>query len=158
MIKITQPFLSELSAKAKSSPRLRMNHNFHKDDDDTLQRMLNAIEPTTYIRPHKHIAPMKREAFVILTGSVAVVEFDENGNITESIVLDRNTGNYSVEITPASYHSIFALESNTVVYELKDGPYIQPLDKIFAEWAPAEGEPKAQTFIEKVLKQVITSI
>lgn len=88
MIKIDINFINETSAKAKTSARKRMNYNFHKEDSATLQRMLNAIEPDSYIRPHKHENPDKVEAFFCLKGKMAVVEFDDSGEIVDHIILD----------------------------------------------------------------------
>ncbi|MCD6090895.1 MAG: WbuC family cupin fold metalloprotein, partial [Bacteroidales bacterium] len=70
MIKINEAFISVVSQKAKESPRKRINFNFHKEDTATLQRMLNAMEPGTYIRPHKHENPDKVEAFFALRGRI----------------------------------------------------------------------------------------
>jgi len=86
MIKINEEFIEITSAKAKTSKRRRMNYNFHKEDSATLQRMLNAMEPDTYIQPHKHEDPDKVEAFFALRGRILVVEFDDEGNISDHIL------------------------------------------------------------------------
>ena len=65
MIRIDKELLDSVSAKAKASPRLRVNFNFHEEAEDTLQRLLNAMEPGTYVQPHKHENPNKREAFLL---------------------------------------------------------------------------------------------
>ena len=44
-MKITQQIMDELTAQAKTSPRLRMNLDLRNGENDTSQRMLNAIEP-----------------------------------------------------------------------------------------------------------------
>lgn len=138
MIKINETLLIETSQKAKKSPRRRMNFNFHKEDAATLQRMLNAFEPDTYIHPHKHENPDKVEVFLVLRGRILVVEFDDAGNITEHIVLDAKNGNYGAEIAARTWHTIISLEEGSVAYEVKDGPYNVSVDKNFAVWAPSE--------------------
>jgi len=115
---VTPELLSEVSTKAKKSPRQRMNHNFHDDLADPINRMLNAFEPGTYVQPHKHEDPGKREVFILLKGSLLVVFFNNNGNPTEFILLDRDKGNYAVEIAPGTWHTIIALENGSVVYEV----------------------------------------
>ena len=85
MIKIDEAFIENVSQQAKATARRRMNYNFHHHDSDTLQRMLNAMEPDTYIRPHKHELPDKSEAFFCLRGRILVVEFDDKGNIKEGV-------------------------------------------------------------------------
>ena len=53
-MKITQALLDELTVKAKASPRLRMNLDLRDTDEDTSQRMLNAIEPDSPLPIHRH--------------------------------------------------------------------------------------------------------
>jgi cupin fold WbuC family metalloprotein len=122
--------------------------------DDRLQRLLNAIEPYSYIQPHKHEDPDKREIFFILRGRMVVVEYDDQGNITDHIILDASKGNFAVEIAERSWHSIISLEPGSVSYEFKDGPYDPIDDKNFARWAPREGEPGTKDFITRILNQL----
>lgn len=158
MIKIDGEFIESVSLKAKAAPRRRINYNFHPFPEDTLQRMLNAMEPETYIQPHKHEIPDKTEVFFCLRGKLLVVEFDDNGNVADYILLDSNSQNYGCEIAPRVFHSIICLESGSVAYEVKDGPYNPQDDKHFAPWAPSENDPKAYEFNEKVLQQLNISI
>ena len=154
MIKINEEFIEETSTKAKISKRRRMNYNFHKEDSATLQRMLNAMEPDTYIQPHKHEDPDKVEAFFALRGRILVVEFDDEGNISDHIILDPLNGNFGAEIAPRKWHSIISLEKNSVAYEVKDGPYNAKIDKNFASWAPMDGDPDASNYIQKILEKL----
>lgn len=112
------------------------------------------MEPDTYVQPHKHENPDKREAFIILKGRAAVIEFDEKGNITDHILLNSENGNYGVEIPSKTYHSVISLEEGTVLYELKDGPYYQIDDKNFAEWAPMEDHPEAAKYLVDIKKRI----
>jgi cupin fold WbuC family metalloprotein len=154
MIKIDHSFIEPVSEQAKVSPRRRKNYNFHKQDQDCLQRMLNAMEPDTYIRPHKHENPDKREAFFALRGRIAVIEFDDTGKATDFIILDPLAENFGAEIAERTWHVIISLEPGSVAYEIKDGPYNPNDDKIFAEWAPAEGDPNALEYNIKLLKDL----
>ena len=151
MIKIDTRLLDKTSAQAKASVRRRMNFNFHKEYSDTLQRLLNAMEPLSYIQPHKHENPDKREVFFSLRGRIAVIEFDEQGHITDHILLDPLTGNFGAEIPERTYHTIIALDQGTVAYEVKDGPYSPIDDKNFATWAPKEGAEDAAEYLEGLL-------
>jgi cupin fold WbuC family metalloprotein len=155
MIKITNDLLKSLSAEASTSVRKRKNHNFHLTESDLLQRMLNAVEPRSYIRPHKHLNPDKREAFIILKGSMAVVEFDEKGAISDHIILDASIGNYAAEITPASWHTVISLQSGSVYNEVKDGPYNIMKDKIFADWSPEEGSAEADQYLKTLHEKIV---
>ncbi len=154
MIKIDNSLISAISEKAQKSDRKRMNYNFHKAAYDSLQRLINAIEPYSYIQPHKHENPDKREIFFILKGRMAVVEFDDHGNILDHIILDAEKGNFAVEIPERTWHTIISLEKNSVAYEFKDGPYNADEDKNFATWAPKEGDSNSSAYIENLLENL----
>jgi cupin fold WbuC family metalloprotein len=153
MIRINQTILDKTTKKARLSDRLRMNFNYHPQLDDPMQRMLNAIEPHSYIQPHKHEDPDKTEVFLILRGRMMVVEFNEQGEIVDCDLLDANRGRYGVEIPPRTFHSIISLEEGSVAYEIKNGPYLAIEDKCFASWAPKEGEATTRQFISQSLKR-----
>jgi len=152
MLVIDRNILEALSAKAKTAPRKRINLDLHYGAHDVLQRLLNAMEPDTYVRPHKHDTPDKREVFIVLEGSIAIVIFDDEGNIEKHVVLDREKGVYLAEIPPKKWHTLICLQENTVMYEIKDGPYDAYTDKHFAAWAPEENTPEAETYFARLIR------
>jgi cupin fold WbuC family metalloprotein len=149
--RIDRLLLDRVTDLAANSSRGRKNHNFHKDYSDPLQRMLNAVEPWSYIRPHKHENPDKTEAFIILKGRMLILEFGPEGTLTGSVILDPSEGIYGAEIPPCTFHTIIALEPGTVVYEIKNGPYTPINDKNWAPWAPAEGSEEVTQYLKEVL-------
>jgi cupin fold WbuC family metalloprotein len=151
MIKINDQTIQPTIDKAQSSPRKRMNYNYHPELSDPLQRMLNAIEPGTYIQPHKHENPDKTEVFMVLKGKIAVLEFDDEGKVIDSIILDPQKGQYAAEIPPRTWHSIISLEKGSVAYEIKNGPYVQIEDKNFADWAPKEGDAEVEKYLQELI-------
>jgi cupin fold WbuC family metalloprotein len=153
MILINNEIVTKTINEAKNSPRKRKNHNFHKSLDANVQRMLNAIEPETYVQPHKHEVPDKMEVFIALKGKILVIEFDNIGNITDFMVISSEGDNYGIEIEPRTWHSIISLESGSVVYEIKDGPYSPIDDKNFAPWAPKEGDPRCVEYNRELVKK-----
>ncbi len=156
MIIINDFLLNRISEKASQSERLRKNYNFHHYDADPMQRMLNAMEPGTYIRPHKHEKPDKREIFIILKGSVAFVIFNNTGDVTDIVILDSTKGVFGIEIPPATWHTLVALKKKSVLYEIKDGPYDAAHDKMFADWAPPENATDAEAYLFQ-LKRTISN-
>ena len=154
MLKINQELTRQVSHKAKVSPRQRQNFNLHKEAGDLLQRLINAMEPGTYVHPHKHENPDKREVFLVITGTLLVIEFDENGNITDHIILNRDLGNFGVEIAQRKYHTIISLEKGSVAFEAKDGPYDPADDKYFATWAPPENSTECAAYIQAILTKL----
>lgn len=140
---ITEQLLDETTAKAKVNPRLRMNYNFHEDLDDPVNRLLNAMEPGTYLRPHRHLNPDKDEVFLLLRGKAAVFIFDESGNVTETIILCPTEGVYGAEIKAGVWHGMLVLESGSVVYEVKKGPFAPLSPENLAPWSPAAEDKEA---------------
>ncbi|MCD7850509.1 MAG: WbuC family cupin fold metalloprotein [Parabacteroides sp.] len=143
MILINEALLNETTERAKQSPRLRMNHNFHERLDDPVNRMLNALEPGTYLRPHRHLNPDKDEIFLLLRGRVAVFLFDDDGNVSRIQILDPKEGVYGAEIKAGAWHSLLVLESGSVIYEIKEGPFVPLSADNFAPWSPAPEETEA---------------
>lgn len=132
---ITEDLLDLVTAQAKGNDRLRMNYNFHETMDAPVHRMLNALEPGTYLPPHRHSD--KEETYLVLRGSLLAFFYDEEGNVTEKVCLNPLEGRYGLEIPPCVWHNIIVLESGTVIFEIKKGPY-QPLSpEDMASWAPA---------------------
>ncbi len=142
MIVIDKKLLDETTAKAKQSPRLRMNYNFHETLDDPVNRLLNAMEPDTYLRPHRHLNPCKNEVFILLRGKAAVFLFDNRGNITDTVILDPQKGCYGGEIPAGVWHGLVVLESGSVIYEIKQGPYAPLMPDDLAPWSPAADDSR----------------
>ena len=138
--------LMSMCHAAAVTPRLRKNLNLHTELDDPVQRLLNAFEPGTYLRPHRHAEPPKWELFVILTGRAAVLTFADDGRVLERVDLDAEGGTRLVEIQQAAWHTLVALAPRTVLFEVKRGPYLPNPPHDVAAWAPAEGDAKAAEF------------
>lgn len=119
---IDKELLDKVSEQAKDSPRLRMNYNFHQSLEEKCHRMLNAVEPRTVVPIHKH--PTKAESFVILRGKVRVTTHNDDGSIIEDVVLSQEGGNYGVDIPKNVWHKLESLESGSVIFECKEGPFV----------------------------------
>lgn len=140
------------SAQAKSSARLRMNHNFHEQLEDPINRMINAMEPGSYVRPHRHFQPPKEEIFLVLRGEIIFFLFDETGRITEKCLLNPLKGNYGAEIPAGTWHGLLVIEPDTILYEVKQGPFVPLVPTDFAPWSPAPEETEeVKRFMEKLL-------
>lgn len=147
---IDNNLVTGLQREACGNSRLRKTYNFHTESSDPMQRMLNAIEPGSYVQPHRHLDPAKREMFIILKGRVVVFIFDDHGVITNSVLLDAAHGNLGIEIMPREWHTIVSLATGSVVFEVKDGPYSVTDDKWFAPWAPVPATPEANSYLKKL--------
>lgn len=143
---IDHSLLDDLSAAAAASVRGRRNYNLHPVLEDPVQRLLNAMEPGTYIRPHRHGEPGKWELFVVLRGVAVALVFDGDGHLVDRVELRAGGPNHAIEIAPGAWHSIVVLEPRTVLLEVKPGPYSPLGDKDFAAWAPTEADAAAPGF------------
>ena len=121
---IDKQILDELTAQAKASPRLRMNYDLRNSAEDGSQRMLNALEPGTVMPIHRH--HQSSETVICLRGHFEELFYDEEGNLTETV--DMVPGGVVVNIEKDRWHSLRCLESGTVLFEAKDGPY-HPLEE-----------------------------
>ncbi len=120
---IDEKLLDQVSTQAKDSPRLRMNYNFHQSLDEKCHRFLNAVEPGTVVPIHRH--PSKDESFVLLRGKVRVTTHNDDGSIKESVVLNPKEGLYGVDIPKGVWHKVESLESGSVFFECKEGPFVE---------------------------------
>jgi cupin fold WbuC family metalloprotein len=146
LVWLDDAMIDQAVAYSRASPRGRMIAPFHKSPDDPLHRMLNALQPHSYVRPHRHLDPPKAEAWVVLRGAVAFFLFEEDGTILECARLGANDRRRGVDLSPGGYHGLIALEPDTVLYEVKTGPFAAISDKAFAPFAPVEGTPAAEAY------------
>ena len=123
---ITKEILDELTAKAKENPRLRCNLDMRNSVDDKSQRMLNALEPGTVMPIHRHLA--SSETVIIIRGRIRWLFYDEQGLITESTELWSDGDVRMLNVEKGRWHSLECLESGSVLFEAKDGPY-HPLEE-----------------------------
>ena len=146
--------VNALLRRARSSKRRRAIYNYH-GPTERLQRMLNAGMRDTYVAPHVHDQPRKLEIFVVLKGSVAVVAFEDGGDLADCVILSDKGPVRATEIPAGTWHSFVVLTRSAVVYELVDGRYDPLTHKHFAPWAPDESDTQgASAFMKKLRRQV----
>lgn len=121
-MKITQALLDDLTAQAKASPRLRMNLDLRNSSEDQSQRMLNAIEPGSPLPIHRH--QKTSETVVCLRGRLVWEFYDgQNYICTETVELSPNGPVVALNIPAGQWHTVRALESGSVILEMKEGAY-----------------------------------
>ena len=132
------------------SRRLRQNLNLHADYADPCQRLFNAVEPGSYIRPHRHADPPKPELFLAVRGRFGLLLFDADGRVVEAEPVAPDGPCVAVEVPPGLWHTIVALEPGSIFFETKPGPYIALSDKDFAPWAPPEGSDESLDYLARL--------
>lgn len=147
---ITQDLLDQVTGEARDSVRMRKNYNLHPNDAFCCHRLLNAIEPGSFIQPHRHLDPNKDESMVILRGRLGVVAFDEGGAVTGTHLLQAGDA-VAVDIPHGEFHTVLSLEPGTVFFETKGGPYLPLTSEEKAPWAPVEGDGSVNAYLASLV-------
>lgn len=147
---IDRQMIETLVEDARKVPRRRLNRNFHPDDAYPAHRLLIAIEPDSYVTPHRHLSPNKDETLVVVRGSLGVLVFDGQGNVERSLYLSAGGDAIGVDIPHGVFHSIIALVPGTVFFEAKAGPFVPVAPEERADWAPAEGSADVAAYLARM--------
>jgi cupin fold WbuC family metalloprotein len=152
-------YLDKLSAHASKNPRKRHHLNIHEDYQDPCQRLFNALEPDTYIRPHRHFTDPKTELLIGVRGLMALVVFKDDGTVNSVL---RFGTNHSIkglalgaEIPPNTWHTVIALEYGSVLLEVKAGPFDPSFPKDLAPWAPEEGAFASLDYLNQLKESLL---
>ena len=124
MTVIDNKLIDSVTEKAKQSPRLRMNHNLHLSLEDKAHRLFNAMEPGTMVPVHRH--KDSAETMILIRGSIRVLIYNDDASLRESFVLTRDSDRFGIHLEKGEWHTVEVLESGTVFFEVKDGPYKAP--------------------------------
>jgi len=147
---IDRQLLDQVSLQARQAPRLRKNYNFHPSDDFPCHRLLNALEPGTYIRPHRHADPNKDESMVMVRGRMGVIAFDDGGNVMLTTTMSACGETVAVDIPHGLFHTIISLEPGSIFFESKSGPFLPLTSAELAHWAPAEGSAECAGYLVRL--------
>ena len=147
LVVLSRSLVESAAEASRESARHRIILPLHKGPHEPLHRMLNVIQPDSYVRPHRHVDPPNPEAWVLLRGAVAFFTFEDDGRIRDCLSLEAGGERFGVDLAPGIFHGLIALAPDTVLYEVKNGPYAPPGERSFAPWAPAEGAPDAPAYL-----------
>lgn len=139
VFELTAELREEGLRESRLSPRLRMLLPIHRAQEDLVQRMLNFLQPGTFIRAHQHPRDRASETLLVMSGCLGFVTFDEEGRVLTAHRLE--VGDL-VDIEARVWHSVLALAEDTIILEIKRGPFNEE-DKVFAAWSPEEFSPEA---------------
>lgn len=151
-------FLDDLTTLAKCNPRHRQHHNIHQSYQDPCQRLFNAVEPISYIRPHRHALNPRDELLIAIRGMMALVTFSDHGTVTG--VLPFGTQKHGdglaagAEVPSNTWHTVIALEPGCVLLEVKAGPFDPNQPKDLATWAPEEGSAASLDYLNRLVEFV----
>jgi cupin fold WbuC family metalloprotein len=151
-------YLNYLTGQAKNSPRLRQHRNIHQNYKDACQRLFNAIEPGSYIRPHRHASEPREELLIAIRGSMALITFDDQGSVTGILRFGSEKHGSDLaagaEVASSTWHTVIALEAGCVLLEVKAGPFDPNQPKNLAPWAPEEGSDAGDDYLNRLLERI----
>jgi cupin fold WbuC family metalloprotein len=141
---LSPALLDDLTTRAAAAPRQRMNANLHAALDDPIQRLAIAMEPDTYVRPHRH--PVW-EMLIPLRGQFLFTAFDDAGNVAWRELLGGENGVAVMEFDAGTWHTVSSLVPGSIIFEVKPGPYLPVPPEDLAAWSPPEGSDDAKAFV-----------
>lgn len=142
---------ARVAAEARLSPRRRMNYNFHRSTDDPVNRLLNAMHRGSYLPVHRHLSPSRSESCVVLRGSVGVTIYDDAGGVVTRRRVSADGPCCGFDIEAGVWHGLVVLEDDTVLFEVKRGPYAPITADNLAPWTPdAEDRQAVAEFINEL--------
>lgn len=141
--------LDRLSDEAAASVRGRMHLNLHTSHSEGCQRFLNAMEPHSYVRPHRQLIVPRRKLLVGIRGRFAAVLFDDAGSVDGVVKFGAaaTAGNVAVEIPAGRWNTVVSLEPRSVLLEVKSGPFDPNGPQEMAPWAPAVDEAQVAAYL-----------
>jgi len=157
-------YFEDLVNEASQSQRLRAYANVHGSYADQCQKLFNAIQVDSYIRPHRHSLDPKDECLVAIKGLFGFIMFTEQGLI-ESVILfgsEKYSEKLSIpsglELTSGVWHTVVSLAENSILFEVKKGPFEPTLAKEFAPWAPKEGDKNVNLYLKQLRKECLKKL
>ncbi len=154
--RFSHEYLGTVIGEATRSPRARQHCNIHQSHNDPCQRLFNAIGMDSYIRPHRHSLDPKAECLVAVIGLFALVTFYDDGSAYEVVRFGTEKYgqvedlSFGVELPPGTWHTVIALVPDSVLLELKAGPFDPKAAKEPAPWAPEEGSSEAAPYTHRL--------
>lgn len=135
--------MDTVAHKAAASPRRRMNYNFHRSTDEKVNRLLNVMHRGSYLPVHRHLNPDKSESIIVVRGKVGVTIYDDAGTEVESRIVGAGCDCVGFDIEAGVWHGLVVLEDDTVLFEVKEGPFAPIASDNMASWTPAVDDAEA---------------
>lgn len=142
--------LAEGLCASRESERKRMILPVQRAQEAEVQRLVNFLQPGTYIRPHCHPEPHASESVCLIRGKLELLIFSAEGEILERYFL-KEEGIRVIDLEPGTWHGMLVHTEDTVIFETKRGPYDATTDKKFAPWSPEEGAEGVNDFLAQLL-------
>lgn len=164
MIVFSRQYLENLLNAASQSKRLRAHVNIHRSYCDECQKLFNAIKVHSYICPHRHSLDPKDECLLAIRGLFGLIIFNDHG-IISSITLfggEKYSEKFLIasglELPAEAWHTVISLVDNSILFEVKNGPFEPTLAKEFAPWAPDESDKNALQYLHDLKQKCLDKL
>ncbi|MCW8899142.1 MAG: WbuC family cupin fold metalloprotein [Gammaproteobacteria bacterium] len=144
---INQHFSEARNSERKRSPKILHNQG------DYHNKVFNFVLEDSYMQPHLHPGEEKIEKMYLLSGSFALITFDDSGEVTDIYIL-KNGGRESIDVPAFTWHTYVMLTKEVIVFETMEGIYNPSTWKEMAAWAPSENTPDAIAYLEMLKNKV----
>ena len=159
---VTNTDIDQLSEIARSNYRSRENLNIHSSYNEKCQRFFNAIEPNSYIRPHRHSQSEGGETLLAVRGGFVLVIFKDEGEFDKvhffGVGANFQTDSLCVTIPDRIWHTVLAIYPGSVLFEVKTGPFVVSCSKELAPWAPLEESEEGVLYHKNLLHKVFAGL
>jgi cupin fold WbuC family metalloprotein len=156
--------LDVLTQSAEQSSRHRQHKNIHQHYTEPCQRLFNAIGISSYIRPHRHSIDPKDECLIAVRGRMALLVFDDIGQLQQVIRFGAQTTEsqqaigVGINLPAGVWHTVIAEVPGSILFEVKLGPFNPEQAKEYASWAPEENTPEAAEYLMELKHRVSFAI
>lgn len=153
MVILKNEEIEKMVEESRFSERRRIAKSLHAVEHSGPRILINAIQPDSYAAPHRHENMKFGEIFIYVKGRVCVPVFDDNGILIKAPILS-SLEDKIIQPPANTYHTIVALEEDSVLCEVSQGPYVHEKFKTFAPWAPLENSSEGRDYLQKLRDKI----
>lgn len=143
---LAHEMFATLLDEASRSPRQRMFRNLHQSHDEPVQRLVIAMQPSSYVPIHRHSRAHQWELFLVLAGQVDLLVFDEQGKLCWRNTLTAGASLTGLELPSGVWHSVVC-DAASVFLEVKQGPFDPSQPREIAPFCPDEQHNNSPAFL-----------
>lgn len=152
---VDQKLIQDLKKNAARLGDKDLRLCLHDKPEAPFHEMINLQHKHKYHPPHTH--PANSESYHVLEGTLAVFIFNDDGGVTDSILLSPE-GIFLYRVPPVAFHFMMPVSDIAIYKESKLGPFNRDRDTISAPWAPSGSDRSQLLAYGNELLKTLTSL
>jgi cupin fold WbuC family metalloprotein len=136
-VQLDSALFQRLLDEAASSLRKRSFYTLHASHQEPVQRLVIGLLPDSFVPIHRHTQAHQWELFIILSGAVDLLVFDDAGRVSSRRRIEAGSALCAVELPPLTWHSIVC-QQPAVFIEIKQGPFDASFPAQIADYSTLE--------------------